>query len=99
VPPILVTDEDVQAGKPDPAGYLLALERLGLAATDVVVVEDAPVGVQAGKEAGMRVIAVATTHPPCTLSAADVVVTDLTGLHFTVSDDKRLLAVRSRPIH
>jgi sugar-phosphatase len=95
VPPVLVTDEDVHAGKPHPAGYLLALERLGLTTADVVVVEDSPVGVQAGKDAGMRVIAVATTNPPAALSAADWVVADLAGLRLTAEDEQRLLTVHA----
>jgi sugar-phosphatase len=58
LPGALVTTEDVLAGKPDPAGYLLAAGRLGVEPGDCVVVEDAPVGVAAGRAAGMAVLAV-----------------------------------------
>src|SRR4051794_39203702 len=46
-PAVLVTAEDIATGKPDPAGYLLGAERLGLAPDSLLVVEDAPAGVAA----------------------------------------------------
>ena len=56
-PAILVTCEDVPLGKPDPAGYLLAAELLGVKADDCLVVEDAVPGVAAGRAAGATVAA------------------------------------------
>jgi len=56
-PTILVTCEDVPLGKPDPAGYLLAAELLGVAADECLVVEDAVPGVAAGRAAGATVAA------------------------------------------
>lgn len=73
-PAVLVTDEDVRMGKPDPEGYLLALRRLGIGAGDAVAVEDAPAGVRAAKAAGLRTIAVTTTHPRESLTLSDVIV-------------------------
>ncbi len=61
---------DVRHGKPAPDCFLLAAERAGLVAGACVVVEDAPVGIQAAKAAGMRAIALAGTHPRETLAAA-----------------------------
>ncbi len=61
VPEKMITSSDVKAGKPDPEPYLKAAAALGFAASDCVVVEDAPAGVRAGKAAGARVIAVLTT--------------------------------------
>ena len=55
---IVIAKEDVQACKPDPEGYLLALDRLGLAARDVVAIEDSPTGCAAAEGAGLRVVAV-----------------------------------------
>jgi mannitol-1-/sugar-/sorbitol-6-phosphatase len=72
-PPVLVTAEDVQRGKPDPEAYLLAARRLGVRPEQCVVIEDAPAGIQAARAAGMKVIAVATTHSPETLTQADVI--------------------------
>ena len=70
--------EDVQAGKPDPQGYLLAARALN--ASSFAVIEDAPAGIAAGKAAGAFVIAVATSHEKSQLSAADIVLDDLGGL-------------------
>jgi mannitol-1-/sugar-/sorbitol-6-phosphatase len=51
-PPVLVTVEDVARGKPDPQGFLLAAERLGVAAERCLVVEDSEPGLAAGRAAG-----------------------------------------------
>lgn len=71
-----VTAEDVTRTKPDPEGYLLALERLGdgIGAADVLVFEDTPLGVAAAKAAGMRCIAVLGSAPRERLAAADEIV-------------------------
>jgi glycerol 3-phosphatase-1 len=62
-PKTLVVAEDVENGKPDPACYLLGRQRLGLGEdAHMVVVEDAPSGIRAGKAAGFKVIGLATTH-------------------------------------
>ena len=61
VPMTMITSSDVKIGKPDPEPYLKAAAKLGFAATDCIVVEDAPAGVRAGKAAGARVIALLTT--------------------------------------
>jgi sugar-phosphatase len=50
--PLLVTFEDVTAGKPDPQGYLLSAEALGVAPGRCLVVEDAEPGLDAGRAAG-----------------------------------------------
>jgi len=60
-PKHLVTADDVHRGKPDPEPYLKGAQMLGLAATDCVVMEDAPAGIRAGKAAGSRVLALRTT--------------------------------------
>jgi HAD superfamily hydrolase (TIGR01509 family) len=54
-PPVLVTVEDVSAGKPDPEGYLLAARLLGVDPAACLVVEDSPPGLAAGQTAGMTV--------------------------------------------
>ena len=77
----IVSMEDTRRGKPNPEVFLLAAERLGVAPARCVVIEDAPVGVQAAKAGGMRAVAVtcAGHHPPETLRAAgaDLVVPTL----------------------
>jgi beta-phosphoglucomutase family hydrolase len=74
---VIVSGEEVVHGKPDPAVFLLAAERLGIKPADCVVIEDALVGIEAAKRAGMPVLAVATTNPIETLSSADAAVSGL----------------------
>lgn len=61
-PAVMITAEDVQAGKPDPAGYLLAARRLGLEPRDCLIFEDAAVGIQAAEAAGAALVIITTTH-------------------------------------
>jgi sugar-phosphatase len=56
-PPVLVTTDDIAAGKPDPAGYLRAAELLGVPASRCLAVEDADVGLAAARAAGARTAA------------------------------------------
>ncbi|MGD0713519.1 MAG: HAD-IA family hydrolase [Gaiellaceae bacterium] len=73
LPGVLVTADDVAAGKPDPEGYLEAARRLGRPPADCLVLEDAPAGVQAALAAGMRVVGLPTTHPADELREATLV--------------------------
>ncbi|GIJ43688.1 haloacid dehalogenase [Virgisporangium aliadipatigenens] len=59
---VLATGEEVAAHKPDPAVYLLALERLGLPAAEAVAFEDTAHGVAAARTAGLRCVAVPNPH-------------------------------------
>jgi len=61
LPQHLITSSDVRHGKPHPEPYLAGANKLGYAATDCVVIEDAPAGIRAGQKAGARVIAFPTT--------------------------------------
>ena len=72
-----VTSEDVTNGKPAPDTFLKAAEKLDVAPARCVVVEDAVPGVEAGKSAGMVVLAVTTTRRRGELGAADRVVDSL----------------------
>ncbi|GAA2810169.1 HAD-IA family hydrolase [Streptomyces showdoensis] len=74
--PLLIAADDITRGKPDPEPFLLAAAKLGVDPARCVVFEDAPAGLEAGRAAGMRTVALATTHAREQL-AADVVVTDL----------------------
>lgn len=73
----IVAAEDVERGKPDPEGFLLAARRLEVEPRDCVVLEDAAGGVEAAKRAGMRCIGVTTTRPREALEQADLVVGSL----------------------
>jgi len=66
----VVTAEDVRWGKPHPEVYLKAAEAVGVAAERCLVFEDAVVGVQAARSAGMRVIGVTTAYTDAELIAA-----------------------------
>ena len=54
---VLVTVEDVVAGKPDPEGYLLAARTLGVPPSRCLVVEDSEPGLAAGRAAGAMTVA------------------------------------------
>lgn len=56
----MITAHDVHHGKPDPEPYLKAWQRSGLPKEQCAVVENAPMGVQSGKAAGLTVYAVNT---------------------------------------
>lgn len=70
----IISAEDVVHGKPNPEVFEKAAERLGLSPARSVVFEDAHVGIEAAHAAGMKVVAVATTHPLEQLLSADLVV-------------------------
>ncbi len=70
----VVTGGEVSPGKPDPAIYLLAAERLGVDPSRCVAVEDSPHGVRAAVEAGMACLGVVTAYArPESLGASRVV--------------------------
>ena len=85
-PEVVVTADDVTTGKPDPAPYLLGAQRLGVDPARCLVVEDAPMGLLAGRLAGAATLAVTTTTPAAEL-VADAVVIDLSNVAFTVAAD------------
>ncbi|WP_277977169.1 sugar phosphatase [Pantoea endophytica] len=58
MPEVFITAENIKHGKPNPEPYLLGAGRLGLSATQCVVVEDAPAGILSGLDAGSAVIAI-----------------------------------------
>lgn len=70
----MVAAEDVSHGKPHPEVFLKAAEKIGVPPERCVVFEDAHVGIRAARAAGMKVVAVATTHREEELTAADRVV-------------------------
>ena len=91
MPEIVVTSTDVVQGKPHPACYLKALERLEVSARDALVFEDAPAGLAAGRAAGCRTIALATTSSTENLQHEDWLY-DLSRVKLSkVQDDGELL--------
>lgn len=71
IPEHLITADDVERGKPDPQPYLAGAAALSVDPAQCVVIEDAPAGIEAGKAAGMTVVALATTFDRRVLAAAD----------------------------
>jgi sugar-phosphatase len=80
---LVVTADDVVDGKPDPTGYRLACERLGVDPATALAVEDSPAGVRAAVAAGVgEVVGISTTHDAAELTEAGAgrVVPDLVDL-------------------
>jgi sugar-phosphatase len=88
VPPIMVTADDVQRGKPHPEGYLAAVHQLGVRAADVVVLEDSASGITAALAAGVRTVV--GVGPAASATDAVTVVRDLRGV--TWADGLRIEA-------
>ena len=76
----IISGDQVTRGKPDPQVFSLARAQLGIEASRCVVVEDAPVGVQAARAAGMRTVAVLMYHPAEAFAVSDLVVRRLQDL-------------------
>jgi len=82
----IVAADDVAKGKPDPQGFLLALDRLNegrhppITAAQCVAIEDSRWGLSAAQAAGMKTIAVTNSYDAAELTAADLVVDRLDAL-------------------
>jgi mannitol-1-/sugar-/sorbitol-6-phosphatase len=63
LPKVIVPVDEIQNGKPDPEGFLRAAERLGVPPGECLVFEDTRPGIEAGVNAGMKVVALLTTAP------------------------------------
>lgn len=74
---VVITGNDVKIGKPSPDIFLLACERLNLRPSECVVFEDAVLGVEAARRAGMKCIGIDRYNNPKRLDNADRVVSDL----------------------
>ncbi|MFB9378662.1 HAD-IA family hydrolase [Kineococcus gynurae] len=82
-PEVLVTADDVTAGKPSPEGYRAAAARLGVDPADCIVCEDSPAGIRAGLDAGATVVGIGERARG---NGAAVVVQDLRGLRLVGGD-------------
>jgi len=80
VPEHLVTADDVEQGKPDPAPYLAGAAAIGVPPEDCIVFEDAESGTLAGRAAGCTVVATTFSHEIESLSAAHYLIEDVTGV-------------------
>src|SRR5215213_6668275 len=86
LPGHMITAESIERGKPNPDCYLKGAEALGVDPRDCIVVEDAPIGATAARAAGMRLLALTTTHAAHQLEPADLIVPDLTHVVVRVQD-------------
>ena len=68
---VMVSQDDVTRGKPDPQPYLLAAERLGIDPGELTVFEDTDVGVASAKAAGAYVVGLTRTLGAERMAAAD----------------------------
>lgn len=90
-PKFLVVAEDVEQGKPNPQCYLLGRSRLNLGeSSKMLVIEDAPSGIKAGKAAGFQVLALETTHTIQQLkdAGADWIIKDLQSVALKSSNSR-----------
>ena len=77
---IIITSADVSKSKPSPDAFLKVAKKLNITSEHCLVIEDAPVGIEAAKRANMKVIALTTTHPQEDLKDADLILSELTKL-------------------
>lgn len=83
---VIVSADDVENGKPDPEGYLKALEQINKVSNakilpqQCVVIEDSHWGIAAAKKAGMRIIAVTNSYPANELEDADLIIDSVNDL-------------------
>ena len=73
----IVTGDDITHGKPDPEVFLTAAARLDVKPQLCVVIEDAPVGVAAARNAGMKCVGLVGTYPRETLKDATAIAESL----------------------
>ena len=93
VPAALVSGEDVAAGKPAPDCYLLGAKRLGFAAADCIVFEDAAAGIESAIAAGAELVVIASSQAHQHVSGG-LTVSDYDQLELTVGPDR--LHIRPR---
>lgn len=94
---LMVTADEVEASKPDPASYRLALGRLQEAYPDLhitggetLAIEDTPAGIDSAHGAGLQVLAVTNSYPAAELASAVKIVDSLNAI--TVEDLRRFVA-------
>lgn len=73
----IISGDDVPRSKPNPDPYLIAQKTLGLEVSDCIAVENAPLGVESAKNAGMICIAVESTLGREYLQKADFIINEI----------------------
>jgi beta-phosphoglucomutase-like phosphatase (HAD superfamily) len=73
MPMAVVGGDEGLPGKPEPAIFLEAARRMGAEASACIVFEDAPLGIEAARRAGMKAVAICSSHSPAELAGPHVV--------------------------
>lgn len=96
---VLIAEEDVSDGKPDPEGFLTAARLLRRRPGDVLVFEDSVPGVQAAKAAGMHCLAVAAQPGTELQATAHAIVAELSAelVEHALTEWRRARAPHRRP--
>jgi mannitol-1-/sugar-/sorbitol-6-phosphatase len=87
IPPVLVTADDVERGKPDPTCFLLGAARLGVDPARCLVFEDTAAGLAAADAAGASALAITATHAE-PMRTRHPAVPDYRGLGVAVTQDE-----------
>jgi len=74
---VIITGNDIKKGKPDPEVFFMAADRMKVDHSGCVVFEDAVLGVEGAKRAGMKCVGIDRYKKPDRLKKADLVVSDL----------------------
>ncbi len=91
---VIITAAEVKLGKPNPDVFLIAAKNLNIKPKNCIVIEDAPVGIEAAKRAGMISIALTTTQNKENLFNADLIIKDLSEIN--IEDILRLFKLNQR---
>lgn len=70
---VIITGEDCRETKPSPHPYLRAAEALKIPPEECLVIENAPLGIEAARRAGMHCVAISSTLEKSHLAGADMV--------------------------
>lgn len=95
----VVTGNDVKEGKPSPEPYLKAIEMLGIKKNECIVIENAPLGVESAKRAGLFCVAIPTYVEPHKLKHADVVLKNHAMLKEYIAERMQVRRKRLREAH
>jgi beta-phosphoglucomutase len=60
---VIISGEDVETGKPDATPFVLALQKMNIKSSDCIIVENAPLGVEAANKAGIKCIITVNNTP------------------------------------
>ncbi|GHC42893.1 HAD-IA family hydrolase [Streptomyces cinnamoneus] len=93
VPEVLVSADDVGHPKPHPEGFLLAAQRLGVAPSTALGVDDSPIGLAAARAAGMTALAVRFRHDDASLRDADAIADNVGDISVHLANDKLVVEI------